>query len=152
MNNIIFVCLHRSRSSALLIFVAVYTNVLKADYLEELAHADEHEVVTQVQEYYADYFPIHNNVFSFNIDTSVALSPTAYQNTLDRTCDGLSAILLSLKRKPLIRYEKSSTDATKIAQELVVCSFCYLKGLKVLIGLLEEDECQRRAKPLQFRA
>uniref|UniRef100_A0A7S4M7C2 Sec1-like protein n=1 Tax=Vannella robusta TaxID=1487602 RepID=A0A7S4M7C2_9EUKA len=96
-----------------------YTNVLKADYLEELAHADEHEVVTQVQEYYADYFPIHNNVFSFNIDTSVALSPTAYQNTLDRTCDGLSAILLSLKRKPLIRYEKSSTDATKIAQELV---------------------------------
>eukprot|EP00339_Tiarina_fusa_P000965 CAMPEP_0117048520 /NCGR_PEP_ID=MMETSP0472-20121206/33537_1 /TAXON_ID=693140 ORGANISM="Tiarina fusus, Strain LIS" /NCGR_SAMPLE_ID=MMETSP0472 /ASSEMBLY_ACC=CAM_ASM_000603 /LENGTH=554 /DNA_ID=CAMNT_0004761645 /DNA_START=16 /DNA_END=1680 /DNA_ORIENTATION=+ len=96
-----------------------YTNILQADYLEELAHADEHEVVTQVQEYYADYFPINTDVFSLNIDTTVALSPSGIQNTLDRTCDGLASVLLSLKRRPLIRYEKSSEAAHRTAKELI---------------------------------
>jgi vacuolar protein sorting-associated protein 45 len=55
-----------------------------------------------------------------NIDSSVALSPSAHQEVLDRMCDGIVAALLSLKRRPVIRYEKTSELAQRTAQELAV--------------------------------
>ena len=90
------------------------------DYLEELAHGDEHEVVQQVQEYYADYYPINRDLFSLNIESTLGLTPHQSQLNLDRICDGLAAVLLSLKRRPLIRYEKTSELAQRTAQELAV--------------------------------
>lgn len=46
-------------------------------------------------------------------------------HALDRTVQGLTAVLLSLKKKPVIRYEKSSAMAKKLGVEIQVSRmFC----------------------------
>ncbi|ORY44141.1 Sec1 family protein [Rhizoclosmatium globosum] len=74
--------------------------------IERLAEADETECVKEVQEYYADFLAVNNDLFSFNL--------TAPTNPLY----GLVSVLLALKKKPLIRYERNSQLAAKLATEL----------------------------------
>jgi vacuolar protein sorting-associated protein 45 len=60
---------------------------------------------------YADFFALSPTSFSLNLPAAAALStPIA-----DRTRDGLFALLLSLKKKPAIRYQGSSKDAEHVA-------------------------------------
>ncbi|OZJ04566.1 hypothetical protein BZG36_02705 [Bifiguratus adelaidae] len=100
-----------------------FSNTLKKSTIERLAEVDEHEVVREVQEYFGDYMAINSDLFSLN------LHPPQYQlyseslatwnaNTLERTVQGLSAALLSLKKKPVIRYERNSALCQKLAAEL----------------------------------
>jgi len=95
-----------------------FTNVLSNSQLKELAEADEHEMVQQVHEFFPDYYPIYRCAFSFNIASTESIDPELHQLTLGRICDGLSAVLLSLRRKPLIRFQKSSSMCQRIAQEM----------------------------------
>lgn len=76
----------------------VFTNVIDKEYIELLAEADHHEVVHQVQEYFADYFPVNPDLFSLNLDT---LNIGGFD--LKRTVEGVGALLLSLKKQPYIR-------------------------------------------------
>lgn len=39
----------------------------------------------------------------------------------ERHVEGLTALLLSLKKKPVIRYERMSGMAKKLGQEILVC-------------------------------
>lgn len=45
---------------------AVFTNFLGDSDLLSLAKSDENNAVEQVQEFYADYFAVNNDTFSFN--------------------------------------------------------------------------------------
>ncbi|RPA86129.1 Sec1-like protein [Ascobolus immersus RN42] len=97
-----------------------FSNVVKKSSLERLAEADDHEVVRVVQEYFADYLVINPDLFSLDI-----IGPrrriwydgpdTWNVESLNRSCEGILALLLSLKKRPLIRYEKNS--AYQISQE-----------------------------------
>lgn len=105
---------------------------------------DEYEVVREVQvniliidfllynliypkEYFADYAPVLPSLFSLNYFPSsnkplYGSSPNTWDsNALDRTVQGIIAVLLSLKKKPVIRYEKSSPMAKKLGVEIQVC-------------------------------
>ncbi|KAK4060489.1 uncharacterized protein Triagg1_10759 [Trichoderma aggressivum f. europaeum] len=100
-----------------------FTNVAKKSALERLAEADDHEVVKLVQEHFADYIVINPDLFSLNMSLPQqriwAGSPDKWHpDSLQRCSEGLLAVLLSLKKKPLIRYEKSSPLATKLASEV----------------------------------
>ena len=75
-----------------------FTNVIDREYIEILAEADQHEVVQQVHEYFADYFPINPDLYSLNINTL-----NVDTLTLRRTVEGVAALLLSLKKQPYIR-------------------------------------------------
>lgn len=94
--------------------------------IERLAEADSYEVVHEVQEFFADYAPILPSLFSLNHVPSAALplygssSSTWNQDALTRSAQGLMAILLSLKKKPIIRYEKMSAMARKLGSEVQV--------------------------------
>lgn len=79
-----------------------------------------------LKEYFADYAPILPSLFSFNhIPTA---SHPLYGNSanswdpqaLERAVQGVTAVLLSLKKKPVIRYEKSSPMAKKLGVEIQV--------------------------------
>ncbi|UKZ79336.1 hypothetical protein TrVFT333_007087 [Trichoderma virens FT-333] len=99
-----------------------FTNVAKKSALERLAEADDHEVVKVVQEHFADYIVINPDLFSLNMSLPQqriwAGGPDKWNpDSLQRCSEGLLAVLLSLKKKPLIRYEKSSPLATKLASE-----------------------------------
>lgn len=95
-----------------------FTNTIKSENLDELASADEHEVVNQVQEFFADYYAINRELFSLNQDSVISADPNIHRMNVDRICDGLAACLLSLKKRPVIRYQKNSQLAQNVAQEL----------------------------------
>lgn len=112
--------------------------------IERLAEADEYEVVREVQvrvvnrvlalsftedlmkEYFADYAPLLPCLFSLN-HTPLSSKPlygttpnTWNIDALERSVQGITAVLLSLKKKPVIRYEKMSGMAKKLAAEVQV--------------------------------
>ncbi|KAF5026406.1 hypothetical protein F66182_1534 [Fusarium sp. NRRL 66182] len=100
-----------------------FTNVIKKSALERLAEADDHEVVKLVQEHFADYIVINPDLFSFGLTLPQqriwAGSPDTWNpDSLQRCSEGLVGVLLSLKKKPLIRYQKTSPLAKKLASEV----------------------------------
>ncbi|OAA54432.1 Glucose-inhibited division protein A [Cordyceps fumosorosea ARSEF 2679] len=100
-----------------------FTNVAKKSSLERLAEADDHEIVKVVQEHFADYTVVNPDLFSFEITLPrwriFTSSPDTWNpESLQRCADGLVAVMLSLKKKPLIRYARSSSVAKKLASEV----------------------------------
>jgi len=100
-----------------------FSNVVKKSSLERLAEADDHEVVKVVQEQFADYIVVNPDLFTLDLGfpkQRIWSSNPDMWNTdaLQRTTEGLVGVLLSLKKKPLIRYEKSSLLAKKLATEV----------------------------------
>ena len=92
-----------------------FSNVLPGDALKSLAEADEHEVVQQVQEYFADFLAINPDLASLGIPSMAGLyDPSRWdQPTFDRTQQGIGAVLLALKKRPLIRYNARSEMANR---------------------------------------
>lgn len=122
-------------------YALFFTNVLKKSDIERLAEADEHEVVKEVQvckrlpygtfltsfiqEYFADYIPVSPALFSLNYQSPPARlwghSTEEWDpSSLERHTSGLSALLLSLKKRPVVRYEKMSSLARKLGEEIHV--------------------------------
>lgn len=97
-----------------------FSNILTKTAIERLAEADEFEVVREVQEYFADYAPLLPSLFSLNHTTSIyGSTPNSWNpDALTRHVQGLTAVLLSLKKKPVIRYEKMSGMGKKLATEV----------------------------------
>ncbi|UZJ52979.1 hypothetical protein CBS101457_002299 [Exobasidium rhododendri] len=100
-----------------------FTNALKKSDIERLAEADEHDVVKEVQEYFADYVPINPALFSLNYSSPPmhlwSSSPQEWEpSALERHTNGLVALLLSLKKKPVVRYERMSSLARKLGEEV----------------------------------
>jgi len=101
-----------------------FSNIVPQNMLNRLGRADEHEMVRQVQEYYADFMAINEDFFQLGITDSLMLS-SAMSRTLesgkilDRNVDGILSVLLALKRKPSqIRHQAASDLTRRIAGEL----------------------------------
>ncbi|KAJ0269824.1 hypothetical protein COL940_012150 [Colletotrichum noveboracense] len=100
-----------------------FTNVVKKSSLERLAEADDHEVVKLVQEHFADFIVINPDLFSLGLSLPHqriwGSGPHTWNpDALQRSADGLVALLLALKKKPLIRYAKTSPLTKKLATEV----------------------------------
>jgi vacuolar protein sorting-associated protein 45 len=100
-----------------------FSNVVKKSSLERLAEADDHEVVRVVQEHFADYIVVNPDLFTLDLgfprQRIWSSNPDMWNpDALQRTTEGLIGVLLSLKKKPLIRYEKNSLLAQKLAKEV----------------------------------
>ncbi|XP_015358512.1 vacuolar protein sorting-associated protein 45 isoform X1 [Marmota marmota marmota] len=97
------------------IYFIYFSNVISKSDVKSLAEADEQEVVAEVQEFYGDYIAVNPHLFSLNI-----LGCCQGQNwdpaQLSRTTQGLTALLLSLKKCPMIRYQLSSEAAKRLAE------------------------------------
>lgn len=100
-----------------------FSNIIRKSSLERLAEADNHEVVRSIQEYFADYNVINPDLFSLEMGFPKqrlwSNNPDIWNSdALQRCTEGVIALLLSLKKKPLIRYEKNSLMANKLATEI----------------------------------
>jgi len=98
-----------------------FSNLLQGNSLDELAAADEHEVVQQVQEFYADFYALNSNLFSLNVPTFLDLEPATLKEIVRRTAEGISSVLLAFKRKPAIRCARNSEIGNRISQEVLKC-------------------------------
>lgn len=100
-----------------------FSNILKTTQIQVLADSDEHEAVQQVQEYFADFGAIDPYHFTLNMNINhiymlpAVVDPPTAQSFCDRAVDGVSAVFLALKRRPVIRYQRTSDIAKRIAQE-----------------------------------
>ncbi|KAF9869350.1 vacuolar protein sorting-associated protein 45 [Colletotrichum karsti] len=100
-----------------------FTNVVKKSSLERLAEADDHEVVKVVQEHFADFIVVNPDLFSLGLSLPHQRvwggGPDTWNpDALQRSADGLVAVLLALKKKPLIRYARNSPLTRKLATEV----------------------------------
>lgn len=96
-----------------------FTNFLKDAHVQRLAEADQHELVQDIREYYADFQAVNRNHFTLDLGRVVGDQIHAWdRRQLQRCTERLLAVLLALKKRPLIRYEVASTMAVKLAGEV----------------------------------
>ncbi|KIL67798.1 hypothetical protein M378DRAFT_121901 [Amanita muscaria Koide BX008] len=101
-----------------------FSNVLSKSAIERLAEVDEFEVVKEVQEHFADYAPLLPCLFSLNHVPSQSRplygsNPNIWDTSaLEASVQGIIAVLLSLRKKPIIRYERMSAMAKKLGVEV----------------------------------
>lgn len=87
-------------------------------------------VVLIIQEFYADFVAIDPYHFTLHVPSNyiymlpAVVDPSTLQRFCDRVVDGLAAVFLALKRRPVIRYQRASDVAKRIAQEAAVSRFC----------------------------
>lgn len=97
-----------------------FSNAVRQSFLEELAEADEFEVVRSVQEYFADFIALNEDVFVFDEpsryragDSDVTMDVAVK----DRCIDGIVSLLLSLKiARPTLRYTAASSTSRRLAE------------------------------------
>ncbi|NXC23797.1 VPS45 protein, partial [Xiphorhynchus elegans] len=97
------------------VYFIYFSNVISKSDVKALAEADEQEVVAEVQEFYGDYIAVNPHVFSLNL-LGCCRGRSWDQAQLARTTQGLTALLLSLKKCPMIRYQLSSEPAKRLAE------------------------------------
>lgn len=100
-----------------------FSNIVPPDILMRLARADENEVIKQVQEYYAEFMAVNDDLFHLGIENSIALSSAAQtvqsNLILERNTHGIISALLAFKRRPSqIRYQGSSPLARRLATQV----------------------------------
>lgn len=73
--------------------------------IKSLAEADEHEVIRDVQEFYADYVAVNPHLFSLNMSGECYNGSVNNWNALglQRSVQGIISALLTLKKCPTIR-------------------------------------------------
>ncbi|KAJ7561819.1 hypothetical protein O6H91_03G042600 [Diphasiastrum complanatum] len=100
-----------------------FSNVLKNTAIQILADADEHEVVQQVQEFFADFVAIDPFHFTLNLPLNhlymipAKVDRQKIQLVSDRMVEGISSVFLALRKRPIIRYSRSSEIARRVAQD-----------------------------------
>lgn len=77
----------------------------------------------EVQEYFADFMPVNTDFYSLNIQPPrqriYSDSPNTWDSSaLDRSVEGILALLLAMKKRPIIRYERMSSMAKKLGNEV----------------------------------
>ncbi|MEW5315729.1 MAG: hypothetical protein WDW38_007136 [Sanguina aurantia] len=103
-----------------------FTNLVSSIFLQELAEADAgREQIQEVQEYYADFAVLDSHHFTIpSPKNALLLSPKASGTTsaeyelIDRFVQGLSALFLAVRRRPVIRYQRGSEVAHRLADSL----------------------------------
>uniref|UniRef100_A0A8C4SV22 Vacuolar protein sorting-associated protein 45 n=1 Tax=Erpetoichthys calabaricus TaxID=27687 RepID=A0A8C4SV22_ERPCA len=99
------------------LIISVFSNVISKSDVKSLAEADEQEVVAEVQEFYGDFIAVNPHLFSLNL-VGCARSRSWDQDYLSRTTQGLTSVLLALKKCPMIRYQLSSDMAKRLAESV----------------------------------
>ncbi|XP_039267692.2 vacuolar protein sorting-associated protein 45-like [Styela clava] len=94
-----------------------FSHVLSKVDLKLIAESDEHEVVQDVHEFYADYIAISPHLFTININNCMK-GFTWSHPLLQRTTHGVSSVLLALKKCPIIRYQHNSSMARQLAENV----------------------------------
>ncbi|XP_009360738.2 vacuolar protein sorting-associated protein 45 homolog isoform X1 [Pyrus x bretschneideri] len=112
-----------------------FSNILKDTQIHILADSDEHEVVQQLQELYADFVATDPYHFTLNMPSNhmymlpAVVDHSNLQRFCDRVVDGIAAVFLALKRRPVIRYQRTSDIAKRIAQETAKLTYQQESGL-----------------------
>ncbi|XP_063896560.1 vacuolar protein sorting-associated protein 45 [Helicoverpa armigera] len=99
------------------VYFIYFSNVISKADIKTLAECDEQETVREVQEVFADYLAVDRHLFSFNI-VGCLHGRSWNQHHLQRCAQGLLALLLSVKRRAVVRYEAASEPCARLAERV----------------------------------
>ncbi|KAJ3608702.1 hypothetical protein NHX12_023232 [Muraenolepis orangiensis] len=99
------------------VYFIYFSNVISKSEVKSLAEADEQEVVAEVQEFYGDFIAVNPHLFSLNLQ-GIARGRGWEPSMLVRSTQGLTSVLLALKKCPVIRYQMSSDLAKRLAESV----------------------------------
>lgn len=99
------------------VYFIYFSNVISKSEIKALAEADEQEVVAEVQEFYGDFIAVNPHLFSLNLQ-GVSRGRSWEPSMLSRCTQGLTSVLLALKKCPMIRYQLSSDMAKRLAESV----------------------------------
>lgn len=94
-------------------YLVFFNNSLKKKDLEQLAEADALESVDSVVELFQDYLPVNDNLFLLNLP---GVDP---RNLILQESNGLVSLLLSIRKCPIIKFEKGSLEIRRLASEVL---------------------------------
>lgn len=103
-----------------------FSGIVAPSVLKQLAERDQMERVEQVQEFYADFLPLNEDLATLQCRSTLAMTVAAgtswapkYATQYERNLQGLQSMLLALKKQPrCIRYAASSPCAEEVAKDL----------------------------------
>ncbi|KAJ1350131.1 hypothetical protein KIN20_005852 [Parelaphostrongylus tenuis] len=104
-----------------------FSNIVSKTDLKTLAEADEHEtalerlnrrIVREVHEFFVDGIALSPSLFCINLRDIYDHSYTITTSSFVRIKQALVALLLSQKKKPTLRYQRSSENCKRLADEL----------------------------------
>ncbi|KAM7450804.1 vacuolar protein sorting-associated protein 45 [Porites harrisoni] len=99
------------------VYYLYFSNFIGKPSIRAIAEADDHEVVREVQEFYSDFYAVSPHVFTLNLPNCSRAGAWDI-DAIDRACQGILAVLLSLKKCPIIRYQNSSEMAKRLAENI----------------------------------
>ncbi|KAG7500643.1 vacuolar protein sorting-associated protein 45 [Solea senegalensis] len=99
------------------VYFIYFSNVISKSEIKALAEADEQEVVAEVQEFYGDFIAVNPHLFSLNL-LGVSRGRSWEPSMLSRCTQGLTSVLLALKKCPMIRYQLSSDMSKRLAESV----------------------------------
>uniref|UniRef100_A0A7E4W499 Vacuolar protein sorting-associated protein 45 n=1 Tax=Panagrellus redivivus TaxID=6233 RepID=A0A7E4W499_PANRE len=96
-----------------------FSNTISKSDVKAMAEADEFESVREVHEFFADNIPLAPQMAVVPLlkcyETPFSLSVATFR----RCSQALLSLALSFKKRPVIRFQKSSRDAQRLADEFV---------------------------------
>eukprot|EP00347_Sterkiella_histriomuscorum_P013072 403366130 len=101
-----------------------FSNSLYNDRIQKLAESDLHNVVNQIQEVYADFSVINEDLFNLNIPSVIGLTAPVSKWTIqdqqhfNRMIDAIYSVALATRSYPQIRFQKRSEICFKLADKL----------------------------------
>lgn len=101
-----------------------FTNKIDEKFMKQLAEADEGDLVQQVQEVFADYYLINQELISLHIPSMIGLTLPKQNwkkqetDELTRIMQGTLAVILSLRKVPMIKYLANSQLSQILAEQL----------------------------------
>ncbi|XP_075867482.1 vacuolar protein sorting-associated protein 45 [Nelusetta ayraudi] len=99
------------------VYFIYFSNVISKSEIKALAEADEQEVVAEVQEFYGDFVAVNPHLFSLNLP-AVSRGRCWDPALLSRCTQGLTSVLLALKKCPVIRYQLTSDMSRRLAENV----------------------------------
>jgi len=94
-----------------------FSHALSKTDVKILAESDEHERVCDVNEFFADFYALDIHHFTLNIP-NCARHLTWSLDHLNRSCLGLTAVFLALKKCPVIRFQANSDMCRQLADSV----------------------------------
>ncbi|CCW60087.1 unnamed protein product [Phytomonas sp. EM1] len=97
-----------------------FCGVASLEYLDRLAHADEGSLVTHVDEFFCDFDAVNHDAFLIECNSlPIELLSSGYvPRQITRLTHGLAALSVALRRRPILRFQRNSPYACRVAAEL----------------------------------
>lgn len=95
-----------------------FSNSVTADQLDQLARADVKDLVSHVEEYFADFNAVNRDCFVVPLPRNAISGLHIDNSDFKRVADGLAASFVAMRCRPSIRFQNSSFLCKRVAAEL----------------------------------